>query len=179
MPLDIGIGILLALGVSELYGVPLTLLLVLFGIGAALLPDIDIVTAAFGRWRHREITHYPLLYLPLFILAFVFLPLPFATLFTLGVLAHFVHDTIGTGWGIAWLWPFTPRRLLLFPDGERRQVMGTIATWLPQDKPGYAHRDTGHRWVRRLYGTPNPIAYVEYGLLLIALIALSIYIYGT
>ncbi len=179
MPLDIGMGILLALGVSELYGMPLTLFMVVFGIASALLPDIDIVTAAFGRWRHREVTHYPILYVPLFVLVFIFLPHEFALLFTLGVLAHFVHDTIGTGWGISWLWPFTPRRFLLFPDGERRRTMGTIATWLPEEKSEYAHSSTDHAWIRRLYGRPNPVAFVEYGLLALALIALSIYLYGT
>ncbi len=179
MPLDIGMGILLALGVSEVLGTPLSPLFIVFGIASALVPDIDIVTAAFGRWRHREVTHYPIVYLPLFVLAFLFLPLAFALVFTLGVLAHFVHDTIGTGWGISWLWPFTPRRFLFFPDGERRRTMGTVATWLPEDKPEYAHVSTGHGWIREQYGRPNPIAYVEYGLLALALIALGIYFYGT
>ncbi len=173
MPLDIGMGILLALGVSEALGIPPTLLMVVFGIAAALLPDIDIVTAAFGRWRHREVTHYPLLYIPVFALGFFFLSFPLALLLMLGVLAHLIHDTIGTGWGIAWLWPFTPRRFLILPDGERRRVMGTFATWLPREKPEYAHSGTNSGWIRNLYGRPNPVSLIEYGLLVLALIVLA------
>ncbi len=180
MPLDIGVGILLAAGIAEVFGVPLTPVLVVFGIVAALFPDIDIVTAAFGRWRHREITHYPLLYVPVCAAAFFFLPLPYAVLLTLGIAAHFVHDTIGIGWGIAWLWPFSRRKFLLFPEQARRRVLGRVVTWLPGDEVrlrSLQYEGASSTWVRDFYFRPNLLAYVEYGVLLVAGLVLLTYIW--
>lgn len=180
MPLDIGVGILLALGIAELFSVPLTPLFVLCGIAAALLPDIDIVTAAFGKWRHRELTHYPLLYVPLAVLAFALLPFPYALLLSLGVLAHFMHDTIGIGWGIAWLWPFSGRKLLIFPERARRRVLGTFVTWMPHDEVRIRtqpYEGASSNWVRDFYFRLNTLAYIEYGVLIVALLTLATYIW--
>lgn len=180
MPLDIGIGILLALGVHEHFGALLTPVLVLFGIAATLLPDIDIFTMAFGEWKHRGITHRPIVYLPLCFLAFVFLPLPYAVLLALGIYAHFIHDTIGIGWGIAWLWPFSGRKFLVFPDRARRKVLGAFVTWLPDEEQRIRtqpYSGAGTHWVRDFYFRPTALSYIEYGMLLIALVTLATYIW--
>jgi hypothetical protein len=159
MPLDIGIGILLALGVAELTGTHATPALIAFGIASALLPDIDILTIPlFKKWYHRTHTHFPIIYVPLAMLAFVFLPLPWALLFTLGVYAHLIHDTFGIGWGIAWLWPFSKRKFLFLAPKRN----------LPPQ---------GMNWMTYYYLRPNPLAYLEYGALLIALVTLFLY-YG-
>ena len=146
MPLDIGIGILLALGAAEFFGVQATPWLIAFGIAAALLPDIDIITIPLlGRWHHRTHTHFPIVYVPLFILAFLVVEPLYATIFTLGVFAHLIHDTFGIGWGIAWIWPFSKRKFLLFPAKDRRERFGHI------------------NWIKQYYFRPNPLAYIEYG----------------
>jgi|GEM_PF-6200054 len=153
MPLDIGVGILLALGVAEYFDIEATPLFIILGIAAALLPDIDIITAPLlGKWYHRTHTHFPLTYIPLVVLAFVLLPIPFAVLFALGILAHFIHDTLGLGDGIRWFWPFSQRRFLFL---------------VPQD--------TGGNWVQQYYFRPNPVAYIEYGTLLVSLVVLILY----
>jgi hypothetical protein len=175
MPLDIGVGILLAVGISAWLHEPLTLFLLCFAIAAALLPDIDIVTALFGTWRHRGIIHYPIIYVPISAALFILVPFPYALIFTLGVYLHLIHDTIGTGWGIAWLWPFSRRRFLLFPYGHS-QEMGTIATWTPEEKPQWSHTGN-HSWIRNIYFRPNPVSFVEYGSLLIALLTLGAYLW--
>lgn len=177
MPLDIGVGILLSLGIAEWFDVPVTPLLVCFGIAAALLPDIDIVTALFGQWKHRTATHFPITYIPLSLGVFFLLGPVYGTLFTLGVYAHLVHDTFGIGWGIAWLWPFSRRKFLLFPEHDRRAALGIVATWTPEQEESLKASDAGSSWVREFYLRPNPIAYIEYGVLLLALCILFLYVY--
>jgi hypothetical protein len=176
VPLDIGVGIVLALGAAESFGVEATPWLVVFGIACALLPDIDILTIPLlGKWHHRTHTHFPILYVPLSILAFLLVEPLYATIFTLGVFAHLVHDTFGIEWGIAWLWPFTPRKFLVFPS-ELKPTHGVLATWLPSESP--ERRETAQHassWVRHYYFRPNLLAYIEYGVLAIALVILAIY----
>lgn len=175
MPLDIGVGILIALGAAELFGVEATPWLVGFGIAAALLPDIDIITVPlFGRWHHRTHTHFPIMYVPLSMLAFVLLDPLYATILTLGVFAHLVHDTFGIGWGIAWLWPFSQRKLLLFPDKGRQEELGFVATWMPEEEPFLYHRHHDAHWVKHYYFRPNLLAYIEYGVLAIGCIVLAL-----
>ena len=156
MPLDIGVGILLSLGVAELFGVEATPLLIVFGIACALLPDIDILTIPLlGKWHHRTHTHFPLVYIPFVILAFIFIDPVYATLFTLGVYAHLVHDTFGIGYGIAWLWPFSKRKFLFFAPTDS----------VPSDS----------NWVHHYYFRLDLLAYIEYGVLFVALLLLALH----
>lgn len=175
MPLDIGVGILLSLGVAEYFGIEATPFLVAFGIACTLLPDIDVVTLPFGKWYHRTVTHYPIVYLPLAVLAYIFLDPVYATIFTLCVYAHLIHDTAGIGWwGIAWLWPFSKKRLLLFPEKERRENTGSVA-WLSKETQAIPEQVNNTKWIKHYYLQPNPIAYIEYGTLVIALVVLVAY----
>lgn len=175
MPLDIGVGILLSLGVAELFHVPATWGFILLGIACALLPDIDIVTMLFGSWKHRTHTHYPITYVPIAFLIFILFGPLYGLLFTFGVYAHLIHDTIGIGWGIAWLWPFSSRKFLFFPDGARRKTLGTFATWTPEEEPAIKEQGSNANWVRDFYFRPNLLAYIEYGTLLVALVVLFLY----
>lgn len=183
MPLDIGVGILLSIGVAEAFGVPLTPWLVVFGIASALLPDIDIGTLLWGKWKHRTVTHFPLAYVLPAMLVYVLAGPVYGTLFALGVLAHFIHDTFGIGWGIAWGYPFSTRKFLFFPGKEREPFMGRFASWLPEEEPALraaeaAMPGSGEHWMKRYYFRPNLLAYIEYGTLIIALAALAGYTAG-
>lgn len=178
MPLDVGVGILLSIGVAEWFGVPLSPWLVLFGITAALLPDSDIVTAAFGRWQHRMVTHFPLVYVPFAIALFLLLGPAYGALFLLGIVAHFLHDTIGIGYGVAWLWPFSPRKYL-FPDRYRRQTLGWFVSWMPEEEAriqAAPRRPNAAHWLTDYYFRPNLGAYIEYGVLAASLAMLVAYI---
>jgi hypothetical protein len=174
MPLDIGVGILLALGVAEYFGVPGSPWLIVFGIAATLLPDIDIITIPLlGKWHHRTHTHFPIVYVPICIIAFLTLEPMYALLLTLGVYAHLIHDTFGIGWGIAWLWPFSGRKFLFFPADPGRKVdFGHVATWSPEEEPAVQEKYEDIHWVKHYYFRPNTLAYIEYGTLLIALVVL-------
>ncbi len=176
MPLDIGVGILLSLGVAHYFGIHASLLFIGLGILFALLPDIDILPFFWPtNYNHRSFMHYPLLYIPIALLVFYFFGTIYSTLFVLGVFSHMVHDTIGIGWGIAWLAPFSPRKFL-FPEVGRRKQHGFFMTWLPQEEKVMANQYHDPTWVKTYYFTPNPIAYVEYGVLLVALGFLYMYL---
>jgi hypothetical protein len=79
MFLDVGVGILTAIFASYFFSVDLSLWLVIFGILCALLPDADFLYFYPKRHdtkydhKHRDIIHYPLLFLPVgTILIFLF-----------------------------------------------------------------------------------------------------------
>jgi hypothetical protein len=185
MPLDIGVGILLSIGIAEYFSLPLTPFLLALGIFAALLPDIDIASLLWGRWRHRVATHFPLTYVPIAALVFLIAGPSYGTLFSLGVLSHFIHDTIGIGWGIAWGWPFSRRKFLLYPGSRREPIMGRFASWLPEEQSAieaeieerYPYRGSGS-WVVDYYLRPSLVAFIEYGALAAALATLTWYTQG-
>jgi LexA-binding, inner membrane-associated putative hydrolase len=180
MPLDIGVGILIALFVGHAYSVPVDTFLIFFGILCSLLPDIDILTLLFlKKWHHRAHTHFPLLYIPISLLVFFFFGSLYGTIFTLGVYAHLIHDTFGIGWGIAWFWPFSKRKYLCFPEQRRRKIIGTFVSWLPEEETVLMKNTqvTNGNWVRDFYFRPNLLAYIEYGVFFISILALIHYVF--
>ena len=177
MPLDIGIGILAALGVAELFEFQATPLFIAAGIAFALLPDIDVIPAELTKNLsiHRTYTHYPIFYVAGF-LFLLFLGFPeWGTLFLVGGLLHLIHDTVGLGCGISWLWPITPRKFRFFPDKEGKISSQFFMTWMPEEEPALIRAHHNPHWVRDFYFRPNIVAYVEYGGLLVALIVLYLY----
>src|SRR3989344_8450420 len=105
MTLDIGIGIFAAIIVGKLFSLELTPLLIGLGIGFALLPDIDFLYSLARNGhsnhravaKHRDIIHYPLIYLPLGMLIALPFGFQWSLLFLLASLGHFLHDSIGIG----------------------------------------------------------------------------------
>jgi len=117
MPFDIGIGILLGLWLGPEHSV-----LMHAAIGALLvvLPDLDVVLFYFLRWTkifnlhkrlrdHRELFHYPLIYITLGSLLLWAISPSLVALFIAASLAQFLHDSFGIGWGIPWLYPFSKK----------------------------------------------------------------------
>lgn len=175
MPLDIGVGVLLSLAVSAGFGIEPSALFIVAGVVFALLPDLDILPFLWPTaYNHRSFLHYPLSWVAPVTLVYLFVGPLWGTLFLLCVTSHFIHDTIGIGWGIAWLAPFSPRKFL-FPEKGRRQQHGFFMTWLPEEEKEMASEHHDPYWVKTFYFRPNPIAYVEYGVLLIAILALWLY----
>jgi membrane-bound metal-dependent hydrolase YbcI (DUF457 family) len=126
MFLDIAVGIVSAIAVSGIFDVALTVKLLLFGIGFALLPDIDALWGWLrpgfwwnkGKWGHRELTHYPLVQLVASIIVFLAFGKVWGLLYFFGVFAHLIHDSIDA-WGIKWLWPFSDEVYSLLYSKER------------------------------------------------------------
>ncbi len=183
MPLDIGIGIFSAIIVSRIFGVELSPFLVGLGIAFALLPDIDGVYAFFRNGHrnhkaislHRDLVHYPLLYLP----AGALLALPFghewSLLFLLASFGHFLHDSVGLGWGIPWLWPLTEKNysfLYRYVPAGKQFPRKIIYRWNREELDQLAEEYRDQNWFRNIYIRLHPIFLAEILFFLIALVAL-------
>ena len=112
-----GIGLLLATLFGQAVGGESSLILLLAGVVSSLWPDVDfIVWVARGHkvdhlaHKHRDLLHRPFALTPLLTLGvWAWLGPLYALLFCAATLAHFIHDTIGHGWGIRWFWPIDSR----------------------------------------------------------------------
>ena len=186
MLLDIGAGMLVALGVSKLFSLQLTPFLVGGGITFALVMDADfLLHLARGgshrsAWRHREVLHYPLVYVPLgSALAFAFGRAPWALLFSISSLAHFLHDSIGIGWGVPWLWPFSKDRYTFLysyqPPGRPAFPRKLLYVWHHRDLDELEAKYGDPDWLRNVYGKAHPFAIVEFLFLIAALFLLLRY----
>lgn len=110
--LDMSAGIIIAHALCKLFSVSPSMLI--YGSAAliALAPDISILGQLISGKKslnshHRELTHYPLLIIPVFAMIAWF-SLFWAALVGLCLLAHFLDDTADPG-GVKWLAPFTQR----------------------------------------------------------------------
>ena len=181
MFLDIGIGILLTLGLSRWLGLELTNQLLLMGIGFALLPDADVFVELWQRRGklggkiqgfHRTFTHYPLMYLPLVLAVFIKAGGFWALFLGLGALAHLLHDSVGTGWGIKWLWPFSKERYKFFADKRGQFSTSRVVSWLPGEWEAAVSRYGDPEWFKHYYLRPSPVLIVELSFFVISLLSL-------
>lgn len=183
MPLDIGIGIFAAIVVGKIFSLELSPLLVGLSIAFALLPDIDFLYALARNGhgnhhaisRHRDLVHYPLLYLP----AGALLALPFGAewslLFLLASVGHFIHDSIGIGWGIPWLWPFTNRNYTFIyrysPPGKKLPQK-LVHRWERERIDELIEEYGDPDWFRNIYVRFHPFFVAEILFFITALVAL-------
>jgi hypothetical protein len=183
---DFGHGILLTIVTLHLFGVEPAVWYFIFGLLFSVLPDLDGVKE-FLRHRkidagehgdHRDGLHYPLVWVVIGAIMFLINPLV-GTLFTLCVLAHFMNDSWGTGWGVVWLWPFSNRSYKLFSHKNAdadTSMTSLIASWDPVAKNEAAKRLGNRNWLEDIYGRITIISAIEYGTFLIALLALVVYL---
>lgn len=172
MPLDIGIGIFSAIIVSKLFGIELSPLLLGAGMVLANLPDIDGVYTFMRNGndfkavsRHRELIHYPLIYLPVGAL----LALPFgaewSVLFLLASTGHFLHDSIGIGWGIPWLWPFTNNNYSFLykymPRYHQHHPRKLLYVWERDRMDELIERYGDRNWFQNIYVKLHPFFLAE------------------
>ena len=184
MFLDIGAGILIALGVASFFALPITLFLVLFGIFAALFPDFDTLTRFLPErniirriiGEHRGLLHRPFFYIVLCSIIFLIFGKIIATLFTLGVFYHLIHDTFFLGWGIKWLWPFSDASLSFFHDREGK-LTKEILYWQPKDDARIKSVYKTDDWVRVFYMRPHIIGISEYLVFILAITLLIVRVY--
>ena len=159
MFLDLKLGIVWALLVGFVFGEPITIFWIFMGVCFALLPDIDFWIEFAQRGTvggktlgaHRTLLHNPLTYIPLTLfIGSVFGP-AWMTLFGLGVFGHFVHDSMGMGWGIRWLWPLSLNWHKFFSDREGNIRYGFkhfFVSWTPTEMTQVITAKGNDNWLK-------------------------------
>ncbi len=189
MFLDFGLGILAAIISCIIFSVDLTIGLLIFSVLVAVLPDVDFLYFYPKREDtkydhiHRNFIHYPLLYLPLGVLiTFIFFGSVWAVAFFLSSLFHFIHDSIGIGWGIKWLYPFSKKNYAFFYLYSRRRKKGLrklIFSFDDEEQKRCVRKHGDPNWVKNIYFKGHPIAIVEFIGFIISLIILLAYVQTT
>ncbi len=129
---------MISIGVQYLLGFDISLYFVFFGCLVAISPDLDFLLyykmhkkVDHFAHKHRDILHYPLPYGFIGFAVFSFFDFKLGIIWLLGTLAHFIHDTLESGWGIKWFYPFWNKYINLKLDGPRVKI---IMTKEEQDK---------------------------------------------
>lgn len=179
MLLDIGLGILIPLGLAKGLALPFTDSFVLWGIAFFLLPDIDFVFHMLrGRLKnhdhkHREGLHYPILFL-IIGLVICFYSLPYGLLFLLCTMAHFIHDSIGIGWGIQWFYPISKNYYIFFYHYSLSAIghlpNKAVRILTPQEKRILEEKYADNNWFKNVYLKFHPYAIVELVVFLVAMV---------
>ena len=180
MFLDIAFGIFGAIIFANSQKVELSLFLILFGVISILLVDLNafVPTKKYKldkfHHNHRELLHYPLVFIPAgFVLALIIFNLPLAILFAVLSFLHFIHDSVGIGWGIQWLYPFSKKFYKFFSDETNELSTRFLISWTPIEQEIAAKKYGRDNWIKYYYFRPTPISIVEYSAFIIALIVLA------
>jgi hypothetical protein len=185
MFLDIGIGILSSLFVGWILNFETSIFFILGGILLTILPDCDFLYFWLARkrdkdrdtdYKHRDLFHYPLIYLPFGTAVFYILGgKEWVILFLLCSFLHFIHDSIAVGWGIKWFFPFFQNNFAFFylysckiKTGLRKLVFSFDENTLKQ----YVNEHGDKDWITNIYYKWHPIAIIEFSVFLLSLLVL-------
>ncbi len=171
------------------------------GIVLAMSPDIDAVPELLARGKvgssaehmrdHRTFLHYPVISIPLGLLAWYLFGY-WGLLWFMVLCLHLINDLYGTGWGLALLYPFSTRHYKFFtrrvnqtplllretgtwhelPVSERE--VRVVTSWSHEELPSYIKKYGVDDWIKYWYLTINPTALIEYSLFMLAIILMSI-----
>lgn len=178
MPLDVGVGLILGVLLSQASTLPYSWCL-LIGVIAALLPDIDYVWSFIHPKRktdttHRDLLHYPLLFIPAVGLLGLLMSRQISVILMAGAFAHFVHDSFGVGFGLKWLFPLTRKSyMFLFQASTpRNKTMPKklLYAWDDKERATMIKQYGYSNWIRHIYFHPHPFGLFEYTALLIGIL---------
>ncbi len=153
MPLDIAFGILSAIFVTQTTHLSLGFSTILFGIIFSLLPDVDFLLYITKRkpdemsHEHRNIFHYPLLFIPIGFIILAFININLAFLFALCSLFHFLHDSVGIGWGVRFLYPFSKKYYKFFSDKNGKPSRQFLVSWTKEEQKQIASQFGNPNWL--------------------------------
>ncbi len=182
MPFDIGIGLLISVLASHVYEIDLSLKLALMSVLANLIPDLDIFVELAKRGKvggrvqghHRELSHFPLTFVPLVWAVNYFFGGIWSFIIGLNLLAHFLHDSVGMGWGIKWWWPFSDKAYKFFSNKDGSFSKRFIVSWKPQELKETIRKYGDDHWFRNYYLKLHPLAVFEFLFLFFSLVVLYI-----
>lgn len=171
----------------------------LIGILLAMSPDIDAIPELIARGRvassaehmrdHRMFLHYPIISLPLGLLAWYVIGY-WGLLWLLAIILHLINDLYGTGWGVQLMYPFSKRHYKFFARRANRlpeQIRGNdeyellpasetkvrfLISWSDEELPSYIKRFGLEEWIDEWYLTVNPTSITEYSLFMVAVVLL-------
>ncbi len=183
---DFGHGILITVLLLHLFGMEPSALYFVLGLVFSVMPDLDGLKelVRFGsvdageHGDHRDGLHYPLVWVVVG-MGIIFFNLFVGTLFILCVLAHFLNDSWGTGWGVEWLWPLSNRSYKFFSRNDVDAdvtLQSLVTSWDPQSKNETAQRLGNRDWLNYHYGRLSIISSIEYGTFVVSLVVLFIYL---
>ncbi|MEK7078361.1 MAG: metal-dependent hydrolase [Patescibacteria group bacterium] len=184
MFLDIGVGIFVSIFLSRIFEINLSYWFITGGILFSLLPDLDVFVELAKRGKvggqvqghHRELTHFPLTYLPVFILVYFIFGKIWLGLFGWCVFLHFLHDSVGMGWGIKWWWPFSNKAYKFFSEKDGSFSNNFMVSWRPQELKETIARHGDDHWLKNFYFKLHPIAVFEFSVFVLAVIVLVLLI---
>jgi hypothetical protein len=185
---DFGLGVCVAFVITFLFGVQFNASAILTGVLFAYAPDIDwafdqnfwkkgyVAAYAQNPYDHREGLHKPLLWFALIstwglMMGGGVLPL----IAFCAVALHFLHDTVGTGWGVPWAWPITLRRFKLFAHANNDLGARLWVSWSHRELPEYITKYGRAEWQKHFYTSWNIVSVTEY---LVTLLGASLLIAG-
>lgn len=170
MPLDVGIGLILGVLLHAVTGMDYAYCLLL-GVVALLLPDIDFIVS-LARKRtlphsdHRDLMHYPLVFIPTVGFLGLMINQYVGLLFAFGAFVHFLHDSIGIGWGVQWLYPFKRTSyLFLYKAGtptNSKMPRKLFYAWTLADRNVLMQKYGDPNWISNIYLRLHPYSIVEY-----------------
>ncbi len=150
----------------------------------AAFPDLDflMVTLEYGytgkyAHNHRHLFHYPIIYILLFgILVFAFFGIPWLVVFLLTSIIHFIHDSIGIGWGTAWMFPFNRRSYKFFTSKENKFSKNFVVSWDQKELNELVELHGDPHWIKNIYLRLTPILVIELSVFILSLLALFLYL---
>lgn len=178
---DIGIGVLLSLGLSHVLSIPPSGMWVVMGVVFSLIPDLDFLFhlrkggSTKNAHKHRDYWHYPLIFVPVGTLIIVLFSWQYALLFLFATLLHFIHDSIGIGWGVQWLYPFKTNHyafLYHYEPKGRRLARQNFYSWRHDEIDTLSRNHGDVDWVKNIYFRFHPYGAIEYLVFVIALVVL-------
>lgn len=186
MPLDIAFGIYLAIAANFILDIPLTAFTVMLLVLFTLSPDLDAVFYVIKKGKmddehhhHRNLMHYPLIFIPLgAVLITLMFGKEYAFLFVMASFFHFIHDSIGMGWGVRWLYPFSKKNFTFFYQFDiwNKLPRKLVYSWSPDELRIMLREYANPNWVKEIYLKPHPYAIFEYVNFIVAIILLIYYL---
>ncbi len=183
---DIGLGILAALGVEWTLGLPFSWAHIGIGLAFAFILDVDVLfdpdlwrdgyvsTHVDSPYDHRDLIHKPFAWLLACAFAYMFVPHEWVLIAGSAVFLHFVHDSMGTGFGITWLWPFSTRSYKFFATKENKYTFRSpLVSWSREELPDVIRRYGVKEWIPLLYFRLTWISGIEYAVFAIGIAALA------
>jgi len=177
MLLDIGNGIIIPILLSKIFGFEVTNSYVIFGIIFSLLPDIDFIFYKIFSKKsgdqdhtHRNILHCPIIYILVgsFII-FIFYP-ALLSLFIICSVLHFIHDSIGIGWGVQWFAPFNKNYYQFFYTVNKNTDKSLVYTYKPEELEVLSEKYGDKDWFKNIYLKFHPYSFVEFIVFIISVI---------